>query len=95
MRVNQCSLDHDSDFNLSRSDIYAREKTFSNSLTGNMVSGPNAGITNYYLLVYPHDQAVTTPALVLWFFDRIETTSSRKTLLAIQSGSPTGSTLAW
>ncbi|KAH8899266.1 Metallo-dependent phosphatase [Thozetella sp. PMI_491] len=60
---------HDSDFNLSRADIYAREKTFSNSLTGNMVASANAGVTNYYLLVYPHDTSSTTPALVLWFFD--------------------------
>jgi hypothetical protein len=63
------AADHDSDYNLSRTDIYTREKRYSNSLTQNMVPGTNAGVTNYYLLVYPYDSSVTTPSLVLWSFD--------------------------
>lgn len=61
--------DHDSDFNLSRTDIYAREKSYANSLTGNMATGNDSGVSNYYLPVYPNGNASTTPAMILWFFD--------------------------
>ncbi|CAN8105519.1 unnamed protein product [Discula destructiva] len=62
---------HDSDFNLSRADLYAREKTYPNSLTGKAATGNDSGITNYYLPVYsPEDITCTgTPAMILWFFD--------------------------
>ncbi|OGM49753.1 hypothetical protein ABOM_001829 [Aspergillus bombycis] len=60
---------HDSDYNLSRSAILEREKTYSNSLTKSMVSGALAGVSNYYLPVYPSDSSKDTPALILWFFD--------------------------
>lgn len=50
-------------------DIYEQETRYPNSLTRSIVSAPRAGITNYYLLIYPHDHKMSTPALVLWFFD--------------------------
>ncbi|KAK3385752.1 Metallo-dependent phosphatase-like protein [Podospora didyma] len=65
---------HDSDFNISRTDILAREQRWSNSRTAQMVSNDNAGVTNYYLPVYAADCDTSsvsncTPALLLWFFD--------------------------
>lgn len=61
---------HDSEVALDpMKDIYEQETRYPNCLTQNMVSAPKAGITNYYLLVYPHDHKTSTPALVLWFFD--------------------------
>jgi hypothetical protein len=62
---------HDSDVNLSRWEILAREKRYvPYSLTQSMVSGPNAGVSNYYLPVfasnYPFD---LVPKAILWFFD--------------------------
>lgn len=60
---------HDSDFNLSREAIFEREHCYPNSLTQKMVSGPNAGVTNYYLPVYSSDTSKTIPELILWFFD--------------------------
>jgi len=63
---------HDSHYNISRQDMLAREKLWSNSRTQSMVSNPNAGTTNYYLPVYtnPHcDEDTCTPTLLLWFFD--------------------------
>ncbi len=64
-------VDHDSDFNLSRHGVLQREASFPNSLTKAMVESEDwsLGVSNYYLLVYPPDEAATTPALVLWFFD--------------------------
>ncbi|KAJ4419471.1 hypothetical protein N0V82_004916 [Gnomoniopsis sp. IMI 355080] len=60
---------HDSDFNLSRIDIYEREKTYANSMTGNEVNGTDSGVSNYYLPVYPDGDTSGTPAMILWFFD--------------------------
>ncbi|KAK4187681.1 putative inactive purple acid phosphatase 16 [Podospora australis] len=60
---------HDSDFNISRSGIFAREKRWPNSRTRQDVSHPDAGVTNYYLPVYPHADDSGTPSLILWFFD--------------------------
>ncbi|KAF3769936.1 hypothetical protein M406DRAFT_35292 [Cryphonectria parasitica EP155] len=67
---------HDSDFNLSRQALWARESLWPNSRTGNMVAGedgqqqPQAGITNYYLPVYGSSCGPSCmPALILWFFD--------------------------
>ncbi|RAL10173.1 metallophosphoesterase family protein [Aspergillus homomorphus CBS 101889] len=60
---------HDSDYNLSRSAILEREQTYSNSLTQSMVSAKLAGVSNYYLPIYPSDASATTPALIMWFFD--------------------------
>ncbi|PYI27716.1 Metallo-dependent phosphatase [Aspergillus indologenus CBS 114.80] len=60
---------HDSDYNLSRSAILEREQSYSNSLTQSMVTGKLAGVSNYYLPVYPSNSSTTTPALIIWFFD--------------------------
>ena len=61
---------HDSNPNLDPlMDIYSLEKQYSTSLTQSYISGPEAGITNYYLPVYPHGNSDGPPALVLWFFD--------------------------
>lgn len=50
-------------------DIYEQEKQYSTSLTRSDISGTQAGITNYYLTVYPHNNSDGPPALLLWFFD--------------------------
>ncbi|KAJ5698122.1 hypothetical protein N7462_000127 [Penicillium macrosclerotiorum] len=61
---------HDSNVNLNpMKDIYDKERRYNNSLTHSMISSQDAGITNYYLPVYPHDTSESTPALILWFFD--------------------------
>ena len=68
---------HDSDYNLLREGILEREKLWPNSRTRSMVTGPNAGVTNYYLPVYPANCTPSAaaaapscaPELVLWFFD--------------------------
>ncbi|KAI2991147.1 hypothetical protein CBS147482_9075 [Aspergillus niger] len=60
---------HDSDYNLSRNAILDRERTYPNSLTTSMVLGKLAGVSNYYLPVYPSDASQSTPAVILWFFD--------------------------
>lgn len=59
---------HDSSFNLSRYDILARERRYRNSYTSSMVRGPAAGVSNYYLPVYPY-LGGSTPSLILWFFE--------------------------
>ncbi|KAK4101290.1 Metallo-dependent phosphatase [Parathielavia hyrcaniae] len=69
---------HDSDFNLSTADILARETQWPNARTAQMVSEPDAGVSNYYLPVYPRGcnpacksktSSTCQPALLLWFFD--------------------------
>ncbi len=70
---------HDSDYNISREAILARERSWPNARTAQMVSGPQAGVTNYYLPVYGPGCAPAAgvdaldspcaPALLLWFFD--------------------------
>ncbi|CAK7230991.1 hypothetical protein SBRCBS47491_007778 [Sporothrix bragantina] len=75
---------HDSDFNLSRTALLAREqqqKPTGLARTVNMLPGsPRAGVTNYYLPVYGSDcQLISSnggnvadhcvPLLILWFFD--------------------------
>jgi len=64
---------HDSSYNLSRSDMYAREKTYPNSLTGNAVTAPDSGVTNYYLPIYTAGSSSigknTLPSFILYFFD--------------------------
>lgn len=59
---------HDSDFNLSREDILARERRHPLARTNLMVFGRDAGVSNYYLPVYGPDD-INTPILLLWFFD--------------------------
>ena len=63
---------HDSDLNISTTDILAREHRYPNSRTTSMVSHPDAGVSNYYLPVYPavcRRNNPCRPILVLWFFD--------------------------
>ncbi|OOQ87427.1 hypothetical protein PEBR_17437 [Penicillium brasilianum] len=61
---------HDSEVNLDpEQDIYKHEIKYRNSLTTSMISSPEAGITNYYLPIYPHASSNAIPALILWFFD--------------------------
>ncbi|KAJ5281575.1 hypothetical protein N7478_006947 [Penicillium angulare] len=62
---------HDSNPNLDPwQDVYDQERKYPNSLTQSMVSDPDAGVTNYYLPVYPSDESESEiPALILWFFD--------------------------
>ena len=61
---------HDSDVNLDpMQDIYNHEIKYQNSLTTSMISSTKAGITNYYLPVYPHNGSNDAPLLILWFFD--------------------------
>jgi len=60
---------HDSNFNLSRAALFGRENSYLLSLT-QLISLPgDAGITNFYVPVYPSDSSSNTPALMLWFFD--------------------------
>ncbi|KAG5984971.1 hypothetical protein E4U55_002378 [Claviceps digitariae] len=71
---------HDHNFNISARNILAREKRFPGCKTKSMVPGRNAGVSNYYLAVYPPGCGTTTtaaatmkhdcaPELLLWFFD--------------------------
>ncbi|KAK3346517.1 Metallo-dependent phosphatase-like protein [Lasiosphaeria hispida] len=61
---------HDSDFNLSRSALLAREQQHPNARTTNMLPNTTtAGVTNYYLPIHPHACPSCAPALLLWFFD--------------------------
>ena len=59
---------HDSAYNLSRSDILAREQKYPNARTTSMVHGADAGVSNYWLPVFPAS-GESTPCLLLWFFD--------------------------
>ena len=62
---------HDSSYNLSREAILAREHRWPNSRTEKMVSGREAGVTNYYLPVFgSNDERFHgAPEMLLWFFD--------------------------
>lgn len=62
---------HDHNYNISAKDILAREQRFPNALTKSMVSGRNAGVSNYYLPVYAPDCTTRNcaPEMLLWFFD--------------------------
>lgn len=63
---------HDSELNLDPKEMFLQEKTHPNSLTQRMVLNSSAGITNYYLPVFPHQASASNnsiPALILWFFD--------------------------
>lgn len=60
---------HDSDYNLSRHHILAREKTWTNSLTRQDVNTSTSGVSNYYLPVYSSNATNRIPELLLWFFD--------------------------
>jgi len=62
---------HDNSFNVSHELILAREQTWRNARTRQLVSGDDVGV-NYYLPVYDAKckvEADCTPELLLWFFD--------------------------
>lgn len=60
---------HDSEINLDPEEIFHEETKYENSLTQRRVSGSTAGITNYYLPIFPHASNDSTPVFILWFFD--------------------------
>ncbi|KAK7911177.1 hypothetical protein PG985_013658 [Apiospora marii] len=67
---------HDHSFNVTGATILARERRWPNARTRQMVSGGDAGVSNYYLPVYDpkciiSGRAVSTcaPELLMWFFD--------------------------
>ncbi|KAJ5827663.1 hypothetical protein N7447_004426 [Penicillium robsamsonii] len=61
---------HDSEVNLNPEEIFHQERKYENSLTQRRVLNSTAGITNYYLPVFPHGGSNDdTPAFILWFFD--------------------------
>ena len=61
---------HDNQGYSKSTDLFNREQGYENSLTKNMLpDNPTAGISNYYLEVYPASGGQDVPELVLWFFD--------------------------
>ncbi|KAJ6442883.1 putative inactive purple acid phosphatase 16 [Purpureocillium lavendulum] len=63
---------HDYDVNISGALILERERRWRNSRTMSMVPGRDAGVSNYYLPVYPRKccrRDCGSPELILWFFD--------------------------
>ncbi|OQE38049.1 hypothetical protein PENCOP_c009G03647 [Penicillium coprophilum] len=61
---------HDSEVNLDPEETFQQETKYDNSLTQRRVLNSTAGITNYYLPVFPHEGSNDdTPAFILWFFD--------------------------
>lgn len=62
---------HDSHYNLSKEAILQHEQTWHNARTRQMVFGREAGVSNYYLPVYPSNctHCDCAPELLLWFFD--------------------------
>ena len=59
---------HDSAYNLSRDAILQHEHKYPNSRTKKMVVNQYAGVSNYYLPVYPSTGG-SVPCMLLWFFD--------------------------
>ena len=60
---------HDSQFNLSREELYMEESKYDSSYTKHSPMGV-PGVTNYYLLIHSSDGGVSqTPLAILWFFD--------------------------
>ncbi|KAI0384022.1 Metallo-dependent phosphatase-like protein [Hypomontagnella monticulosa] len=61
---------HDNEKYSNPADLLAREKTYENSLTQNMIpSSSDGGVSNYFLEVYSASGNQDTPELILWFFD--------------------------
>ncbi|KAF4122834.1 hypothetical protein GMORB2_7141 [Geosmithia morbida] len=69
---------HDHNTNISGQGILEREHRWPNARTASMVSGRLAGVSNYYLPVYPArcppapsaaEEPPCGPDLILWFFD--------------------------
>ncbi|KAL6414308.1 putative inactive purple acid phosphatase 16 [Ilyonectria robusta] len=63
---------HDYQVNVTGKTILERERRWPNARTTQMVFGREAGVSNYYLPVYPSnctETAKCAPELLLWFFD--------------------------
>lgn len=60
---------HDSSINLCPFDVFQREIDHQSSFTQRMVTDSAAGLTNYFLPVFPHNQSAEAPEVILWFFD--------------------------
>ncbi|ETN37804.1 uncharacterized protein HMPREF1541_07427 [Cyphellophora europaea CBS 101466] len=66
---------HDINYNLSTSALLAREHRYPLSHTQQHLSSPSAGVSNYYLPIYPPSTTsetssdTTAPSLILYFFD--------------------------
>ncbi|KAJ5359971.1 hypothetical protein N7517_009162 [Penicillium concentricum] len=61
---------HDSEVNLDPEEMFRQETKYENSLTQRSVLSSTAGITNYYLPIFPHEGSNDdSPAFILWFFD--------------------------
>jgi hypothetical protein len=61
---------HDSEVNLDPEEMFRRETQFRNSLTQRKILDSAAGITNYYLPIFPHEASNDSiPVFILWFFD--------------------------
>lgn len=61
---------HDNEAYVRSTDILRREQEYENSLTRNMLPDhPQAGVSNYFLRVYPTSGNQDVPEVILWFFD--------------------------
>ncbi len=63
---------HDHQLNLPAEGVFEREHLWPGSRTRRMVPGLAAGVSNYYLPVYPatcDNEEKCTPEVLLWFFD--------------------------
>ncbi|KAI0404131.1 Metallo-dependent phosphatase-like protein [Xylaria palmicola] len=61
---------HDNQAYSKSTDLFTREQDYENSLTKNMLPDtPQAGVSNYFLQVYPASGNQDVPELILWFFD--------------------------
>ena len=61
---------HDNQGYSKSEDLFKREKYYNNSLTMNMLPElSEAGISNYYLKVFPASTDQDVPEAILWFFD--------------------------
>lgn len=60
---------HDYGYNVTGATILERERRWPNARTRQMVYGPDAGVSNYYLPVHPPGCPACAPELILWFFD--------------------------
>ncbi|CAG8885886.1 unnamed protein product [Penicillium egyptiacum] len=61
---------HDSEINLNPEEMFRQETKYRNSLTQKMVLDSTAGVTNYYLPIFPHEASKDSlPVFILWFFD--------------------------
>ena len=61
---------HDNQRYSKSQDLLKQEEGYENSLTKNMLpDNPTAGVSNYFLEVYPASEGEDVPEAILWFFD--------------------------